>query len=230
MLSVADAFELVGQQVRPLAETRVSLGEALGLTLAESVTSNQDSPPFDKSMLDGYAIDVGDGSTQRRIIERVIAGGIPEKSVEPGTTILVMTGAPIPRGANAVVKHEETQLLDETTVQFPDQPGKVGAGIFRQGSSFQKGQVVLQAGKRVRSIELALLAEVGSASVAVVPRPRVAVLATGNEIVECDQPPAAGQIRNSNGPMLVAAVTEVGGTAQYLGIAQIGRASCRERV
>jgi molybdopterin molybdotransferase len=171
-------------------------------------------------MLDGFAIAVSDPSPTRRIIEQVIAGGVPHHAVEPGTTISVMTGAPIPDGANAVVKHEDTLRLDETTIQLPEGKIAEGAGIFCRGSSFRQGQELLPAGTLLRSIDLALLAEVGKAVVAAVPRPRVAVLATGNELVECGKAVGPGQIFNSNGPLLIAAIAEVGATAIDLGIAR----------
>ncbi len=220
MISVEEAFGLVGESVRPLPATRVALGESLGLRLAEPIVSDRDSPPFDKSMLDGYAIAVDDPTPTRRIIEQVIAGGVPHHAIQPGVTIQVMTGAPLPEGADAVVKHEDTQRLDETTVRLP--AGKITAesGIFRRGSSFRQGQEVIPAGKQLKAVDLALLAEVGKALVCVIPQPRVAVLSTGNELVECGQQLAEGQIRNSNGPMLIAAIQEVGASPLDLGIAR----------
>lgn len=220
MITVAEALNLVSQSALPLQANRVPLAEALGLKLAEAIVSDIDSPPFDKSMLDGYAIAVHDPSPTRQIVEEVIAGGFPHHAVQPGTTIRLMTGAPLPDGAHAVVKHEDTTLVDDTTVQLPELLPQAGYGIFTRGSSFHEGEEVLPTGKRLRSIDLALLAEVGRDKVEVVPRPRVAVLATGNELVECGKSLAPGQIRNSNSPMLVAALQEVGASAVELGIAR----------
>lgn len=220
MLSVDEALQLVQQSVRPLAPRRVRLGDALGLKLAEAVTSEVDSPPFDKSMLDGYAIDVDDRSRERKILETVIAGQVPQHNIQPGTTVHVMTGAPVPAGTEAVVKHEDTTLLSSATVQLPETLPAAGYGIFRQGSSFRRGDEVLGLGKRLRPVDLALAAEVGKSELAVIPRPLVAVLATGNELVPCDQPMSAGQIRNSNGPMLLAALREAGAEVVDLGIAR----------
>jgi molybdopterin molybdotransferase len=220
MITVEEALGQISRHVRTLPATPVSLGEALGLRLAEQIVSGVDSPPFDKAMLDGFAIAVDDPSATLRIIEQVIAGGVPHHAVEPGTTISVMTGAPVPDGANAVVKHEVTKRLDETTIQLPDGKIAAGAGIFRRGESFQQDQELIPAGKLLRAIDLALLAEVGKPAVAATPRPRVAVLATGNELVECGNPIGPGQICNSNGPMLVAALKEVGATPIDLGIAR----------
>lgn len=220
MISVEEALEHVSRNVRSLAPARIPLQESLGLRLAEPIVSDVDSPPFDKSMLDGFAIAVNDTSPTRRIVEQVIAGGVPRHAVEPGVTVSVMTGAPVPVGADAVVKHEDTTRLDESTVRLP--PGRIaaGSGIFRRGESFRKGQVLMSAGKLLRAVDLALLAEVGQAIVDAIPRPRVAVLATGNELVECDKAISAGQIRNSNGPMLLAALVEAAATPIDLGIAR----------
>lgn len=220
MISVEDALERIRHNVKPLDPVQVGLGEALGLRLAEPVVSDADSPPFDKAMLDGFAISASDPAPTRRVIEQVIAGGVPRHAIEPGTAILVMTGAPVPRGATAVVKHEDTTRIDETTIQLPSGTITPGGGVFRRGESFQQGQQVIPSGRILRSVEIALLAEVGRASVSVVPRPRVAVLATGNELVESGQPVELGQIRNSNGPMLLAALTEAGLTPLDLGIAR----------
>jgi molybdopterin molybdotransferase len=220
MITVEEALGQISRHVRTLPATQVTLGEALGLRLAEQIVSDVDSPPFDKSMLDGFAIAVDDPSATRRIIEQVIAGGMPHHAVEPGTTISVMTGAPVPDGANAVVKHEVTQRLDENTIQLPDGKIAEGAGIFRRGESFQQDQELMPAGKLLRAIDLALLAEIGKAVVTATPRPRVAVLATGNELVECGKSVGPGQICNSNGPLLLAALREVAAIALDLGIAR----------
>jgi molybdopterin molybdotransferase len=220
MITVEEAWELVKHCIEPLAPTQVALGEALGLRLAEPIVSDVDSPPFDKSMLDGYAIAVTDPTPSRRVVEEVIAGGVPSRAIEPGDTILVMTGAPVPVGADAVVKHEDTTRLDDGTIQLPTDNVRAGAGIFRRGESFRRGQQILPEGKLLRAVDLALLAEVGKATVPAIPRPRIAVLATGNELVECGAPLAAGQIRNSNGPLLVASVIENGATPIDLGIAR----------
>jgi molybdopterin molybdotransferase len=223
MISVEEALAHVGRSARRLATTAVPLREALGLRLAEAVESTLDSPPFDKSMLDGYAIRVDDPAPTRRIVAEVIAGDVPRHAVGPGTTVRLMTGAPVPDGADAVVKHEETRLLDDATVELPDGKIAPGAGIMLRGSSFHAGQQVLEAGRWLTPIDLGLLAEIGRDHVPVTPRPRVAVLATGNELVECGEPVAVGQIRNSNGPMLLAALEEMRVATIDLGIGRDDR-------
>jgi molybdopterin molybdotransferase len=230
MITVDEALEHVGRCARQLAPSEVLLREALGLCLAESVASTVDSPPFDKSMLDGYAISADDAAPTHRIVEEVIAGGVPQQAVEPGTTIRLMTGAPLPEGADVVIKHEDTKLLDESTVELPTDRPAAGAGIMRRGASFQAGQQVLDVGKRLTPIDIGLLAEIGRARVQIIPAARVAVLATGNELVECGQPTAAGQICNSNGPMLLAGLDEVRATPIDLGIGPDDVEALQERM
>jgi len=230
MISVDQALKHVACSAKPLAARDVSLDKALGARLAEPIVSEVDSPPFDKSMLDGYAVVADDRSPIRRILEQVIAGGVPHHAVEPGTTISVMTGAPVPDGANAVIKHEEVKCLDDSTIELPDSPVAPGAGLMPRGAAFGAGQEVLNAGRRLSPIDIALLAEVGKASVSVVPRPRVAVLATGNELVEPGQRVGPGQIFNSNGPMLLALLKSRNVRAINLGIGRDDPDALRELI
>jgi molybdopterin molybdotransferase len=218
MITVDEALAHVRRCVGPLPSVRTPLAELLGLRLAESVASTVDSPPFDKSMVDGYAIDVSDRSATLRELELVTAGNVPTQTVVHGATIRVMTGAPVPDGADAVVKWEDCQLLGESEIRNPASGVKSGSCIIRRGSSFAAGQVVLEAGKRLGPLDVALLAEIGQAEAGVVARPRVAVLPTGDELVAPHEPLGPGQIRNSNGPMLLAAVAAADGTAIDLGV------------
>jgi molybdopterin molybdotransferase len=218
MLTVAEAHERIARCVGPLAPVRMKFTDALGLRLAEDVVSQVDSPPFDKALLDGFAISTADESTSLREIEMVAAGGVAKNAVSSGATIRIMTGAPVPAGADAVVAWEDCQSLDEQTIQNPARKTKPGAGILKRGTSFHRGQVVLKAGKQLGPLDIALLAEIGQAEVMARPRPRVAVLPTGDELVEADEPLGPGQIRNSNGPMLLAALKSVGVKTIDLGV------------
>lgn len=218
MISVDEALDHVRRCVAPLPSVRAPLAELLGLRLAESVASTVDSPPFDKSMVDGYAIDVRDVTATLRELELVTAGNVPTQSVTPGHTIRVMTGAPIPEGADAVAKWEDCQLLAEGEIRNPARGVKSGSCVIRRGSSFSAGQVVLEAGKRLGPLDVALLAEIGQAEVRVIARPSVAVLPTGDELVAPHEPLGPGQIRNSNGPMLLAAVAAADCTPIDLGV------------
>lgn len=210
MLTVDEATQLVNEQTSALPPVRVRLREARGLVLAGEVVSDIDSPPHNKAMMDGFAVVAGDASETRSILESVMAGDVPRHAVRPGTAARVMTGAPVPDGATAVVPVEQTELVDEATVRLATPRMQLGKHLMRQGTAMQAGQRVATAGTPIDSVLMAILAEAGAAVVEVYPRPSVAVLATGNELVTVDEVPGPGQIRNSNGPMLGAAVLEAG--------------------
>jgi molybdopterin molybdotransferase len=230
MLTVSEAHEIVARWAQALPSRRTPLGELLGLRLAEDVASRVDSPPFDKSVVDGFAIATGDDAPELRIVEMVTAGHVPQLEVTPGTTIRVMTGAPLPRGADAVVKWEDCEQTGEATIVNPRQFAKPGSCVLKRGAAFHVGEVVLRAGKHLGPLDVALLAEIGQADVAVTPRPRVGVLPTGDELVAAHEACGAGQIRNSNGPMLIAALQAAGATAIDLGVARDTPEDLREKI
>jgi molybdopterin molybdotransferase len=236
MLSVDEALERVLDSTRPLAPRPAALEDALDLMLAEDVTSEIDSPPHDKSIVDGYAVIAAvahSSAATFAVLEEVTAGRVPTKRVEPGTATRIMTGAPLPPGADAVVMVEKTRLAaegDGERVEILETPVRPGQNIARRASSLQRGQVVLRAGTRLRGIELGLLAEVGRARVQAIPRPRVAIIATGDELVDAGETPGPGQIRNSNGPLLVGLATQAGAAARFVGIARDSAASLREHI
>jgi molybdopterin molybdotransferase len=220
MLTVAEALAAVGRHAAALPPVPLRLNDLLGLRLAEDVTSDVDSPPFDKSLVDGFAVLAGDPAQMLRVIELVTAGSVPTQTVGLGTTISVMTGAPLATGADAVIKWEDCELRDEHEIVKPAKAIAAGAGVLKRGASFHRGQVVLGRGKTIGPLDMALLAEIGHVDVLVQPRVRVGVLATGDELVPANERPGPGQIRNSNGPMLLAAVAAAGATAIDLGVAR----------
>jgi molybdopterin molybdotransferase len=222
MLAVADALKAILGECHPLGAVKMPVLEAVGLVLAADVASDIDSPPHDKAMVDGYAIraaELASGTADLGVIEEVTAGAVPARAVSAGEATRIMTGAPIPSGADAVVMIERARESADGRVVLVDRPPAVGQNIMRRGAATKRGEVVIAAGTVIRPIEVGVLSEVGRTKVRVVSRPTVAVLATGNELVPADQTPGAGQIRNSNGPMLAAAVTGAGGVAEVLGIA-----------
>ncbi|MEM6329524.1 MAG: gephyrin-like molybdotransferase Glp [Planctomycetota bacterium] len=207
LLTVADALRLIEQHATVLPAEPVALTEALGRTLAADVASDVDSPPHNKAMMDGYAVRSGDGMAPRAVVEEVFAGGLPTAEVGPGQATRIMTGAPMPAGADCVTPVEQTELAGGS-VSLTGKPPQAGKHVMPRGEAMRAGQTVLRAGAVVRPAEVALLAEVGAARVQAIRRPRVAVLPTGAELVPPSEKPGPGQIRNSNGPMLLAAVRE----------------------
>ncbi len=246
MITVSEALATVLGHAPPSVARAVALSEALGLCLAEDVASDIDSPPHDKALVDGYAVIAADvGSAVRtnaatsssgtpptlvrtaaptcielEILEEVVAGSVPTLTVIPGTATRVMTGAPLPPGADAMVMVEETEPVDESRVRIRSAKVTPGQNILRRAVAMRRGDVVLRAGHELRPSDVGLLAEVGRDRVNVIPRPTVAILSTGNELVPAAETPGPGQIRNSNGPMLAALVQSAGATPRNLGIAR----------
>lgn len=222
MLSVVEALNIVRQQTTVLpAQVQPLTPAALGLVVAEEVVSDIDMPPYDKAMMDGYAvrcIDLPKGHGSLEIIEEITAGRVPQRALQPGQSARIMTGAPTPQGADAVIMRELTELLDDQHVRIADPSLTPGRNILTRGREMCRNDIVLSAGAILRPQEMGLLATVGRTSVRAIPRPQVGVLSTGDEIVAADQAPGPGQIRNSNGPMLLSLVQRAGGTPASLGI------------
>ncbi|MEV6149654.1 gephyrin-like molybdotransferase Glp [Nonomuraea sp. NPDC052129] len=197
--------------VRPLAPLELDLEQALGATLAEEVSSPVPLPPFDNSAMDGYAVraqDVVDVPVTLPVIDDVAAGSSELRAVGPGHAVRIMTGAPVPAGADAVVPVEWT---DGGTVSVTiDRAPTVGNAIRRAGEDVQAGEVVLKPGTVIGPAQLGIIAGVGRRRVMVRPRPRVVVLSTGAELVEPGMPLGPGQIWDSNSVTLTAAVRESG--------------------
>jgi molybdopterin molybdotransferase len=224
MLAVSEAQAIVLQNAQPLASETVPLTPAvLGLVLAEDVVSDLDMPPYDKALMDGYAVRAADlpgGRGDLVVIEEVTAGRTPQRVVGLGQATRIMTGAPLPEGADAVVMVERTRPLEGGGVRVEDAAPQVGQNILKRGRELRRGETVLRAGAVLRPQEFGLLATVGRTDVRVQPAPRVAVVSTGDEVVEAPQVPGPGQIRNGNGPMLLAQTARAGGLPHYLGIAR----------
>jgi molybdopterin molybdotransferase len=223
MLTIEEALRLVVENSRALSPRRMALSEAAGLVLAEDVTSEVNSPPYDKALMDGYAVRCADREPQRRVLEEIAAGDVPQFPLTPGTASRIMTGAPMPDGANAVVPIELTEMTDESIVSIQNVDIAPGKNLLRLGTSLRVGDAVLKKGAELRPIEIAILAEIGHSMITAIPRPKLAVLPTGNELVPVGDRPAAGQIRNSNGPMLLASAIRADTDANELGIARDDR-------
>ena len=236
MIEVSEAVAAVLREASPFEPQAILLPDALGLVLAEDIHADADSPPFDKSLVDGFALRLADCATSLPVIEIVSAGQIPTRVLDQPAAIQIMTGAPLPVGADVVVPVEFTSsqadAAGQTLVSIPNKVAswKPGTNILRQGMSTRSGDLVVAAGSELRPQELGALAEWGRALVLARRRPRVAVLATGDELVPIEQTPGPGQIRNANESMLCAQIRRAGADPVPLGIARDERAHLRQRI
>jgi molybdopterin molybdotransferase len=223
MLDVQVALKLLLDAVRPLDAIEVALADALGKTLAETAVADRDSPPTDRSAMDGFAVRAADGlAAGRSLVVRgeVRAGQDPGTiSVGAGEAVRIFTGAVIPEGADAVVMVEATAEDHASRTLTVNERTEPGQHIRRRGEAVREGATVVAAGVIVGPAEVAALAAVGRTRVRVVRAPRVAVISTGDEGVEADRVPAPHQVRNSNAAMLLAQLAERRVAARYLGIA-----------
>jgi molybdopterin molybdotransferase len=225
MLSVEEARERILAHMRPLPAERVALTEALGRLLAEDAVAHDDLPPFANSAMDGYALrseDAAGASPQSprelRLAGEVPAGSVFEGVVGPGEAVRILTGAPLPAGADAVLQQELTEVGGGRVRLLAEAPA--GNNVRPAGDDARRGQTLLSAGSDIGPSEIALLAAGGVHPVAVARRPRVAILSTGDELAPLGEPLRPGQIRESNGPYLVAAVLRAGGEPAPLGVAR----------
>ena len=232
MIGPQEALEIVLGQAPRLDAVLVPLAEAAGCVLAERAQSDIDLPPFDKSAMDGYSVRAAD--VQRlpadlAVIESLPAGTAPARPLAPGTCAKTMTGAPVSPGADLVVPLEDTQALLDGRVRILR--ADVGrTHICVRGEDVRRGETVLEAGRPLRPQEIALLASVGRDPVPVFRRPRVAVLATGEELVPVSAVPGPGQIRNANSSSLLACCRAAGAAADDLGVARDERADLRAKI
>jgi molybdopterin molybdotransferase len=207
LISIAEARRRVLEAVTRLGDEDVPLALALDRVLAEEVTSAIDVPPFDSSGMDGYALIAGPAA-ELDVIGEARAGHPASEAVRPGAAVRISTGAPLPEGADTVVPVERSSLETAERVQVPTTAA--GANIRRAGEDIRSGDVVLRAGTVLGAAELGVAASVGHASLRCALRPRVAVLATGDELTPPGEPLAAGAIYGSNGFALSAQVERAG--------------------
>jgi len=242
-LTVQEALTAVLAGVSVLSAERVPLLDGLGRVLAEDVVAQDSLPPFANSSMDGYALiaaDLAGASAQSpatlRVVGDVAAGALPDVNVQPGTAVRIMTGAPVPPGADAVVPVEDTnEAWRNRERPLPEQiqvsrSVKSGDYIRNPGEDIKAGQIILVQGHILRPQEVGVLASLGVSEIIVVRRPRVAILATGDELLEIDEPLQAGKIRNSNGYTQAAQILALGAVPVPLGIAGDTETAVRQKL
>src|SRR5580765_3365508 len=249
MLSYREAREIVVKRLQAIPRTveteSVPLRQSLGRFLARDIKSDRDYPPFDRSIRDGYAVRAADTGVgvKLKCIGELKAGDTPSVQVTEGTCVEIMTGAAVPPGADAVVMVEHVRLEDssqertrhgqkgcEGAMVTLDRAVPAGRHVVRRGSEAAAGQTVLTAGRRVGFATVAWAAQVGAASLVVARKPRVAVLTTGDELVEIHEVPGPFQIRNSNAESIAAQVTLQLAEAVVLGNAKDSKDALRAKV
>ena len=234
MIDYSDARALVLAAAKRLPAESVPLARALGRTLALDIKAREDIPPFTKATMDGYAVRAADtrrspaapatfDAVELEVLEDLAAGRFSRKTVGAGQAVRIMTGAPLPGGADAVVMVEDTAKAGGKVKIWREV--KPGDNIGLAGEDLKKGETAVERGALIGPPEIGMLAAAGLARVMVTRRPRLAIIATGDEIVEPGAKKKPGQIRNSNGPALTALAVQAGAEAAYLGIARDKNAS-----
>ncbi len=223
MISIEEALLKILEAIPTLSAENVALSECLGRTLAEDLFAKADNPPFDNSAMDGYALISRNtaGASIRNPVELRLSGKIEAgcgitKTLGEGQTARILTGAPVPPGADAVVIQEVTEVADGEVRVFEEV--KLKENIRFSGEDMRQGDLILTRGRTLGPLEVALLASQGIVRVSVARRPKTMVVTTGSEIVSKAEPLAFGKVRNSNGPCLVAAVQRAGAQAFDRGI------------
>jgi molybdopterin molybdotransferase len=226
MITPDKALDKILAHISPLPGEGVPVENILGRVLIGDVYAVEDLPPFPNSAMDGYAVraeDTADASPESpavlKVKEVVGAGRIAREELGYGEAIKIMTGSPLPAGADSVVMVETTETTTDDRVKVFQRP-HVGENIRSRGEDVRSGDLLLSGGTQIRPYELAILAAQGITEVQVVRRPRVAVIATGDELVEVSEPLSPGMIRNSNGPTIVSALSKSGVEVKNLGIAR----------
>jgi len=235
MITVDEALDKILSHIRPLGFEKVSILDALGRVIAEDICANRNIPPLDNSAMDGYALrfeDIQKASQEHPVLLEVIedlpAGFISKKKLEGGKAIRIMTGAPIPKGGDTVIPVEETKKENGSVLIFKGLP--LGENIRRSGEDVKKGDRVIFKGDMIRPAEVGMLASLGRSFISVYQRPLVAILSTGDELVDVDGELDEVKIISSNSYTLAAQVKDCGAIPVQLGIAKDRKEEIEEKL
>ncbi|MBM4308553.1 MAG: molybdopterin molybdotransferase MoeA [Deltaproteobacteria bacterium] len=235
MFTVDEALNKLLSHIQPLGIEKVSLLEGLGRVIAEDMVAPRDLPPYDNSGMDGYAVrheDVKNASeanpARLEVIENLRAGFFSEKTVKQGQAIRIMTGAPVPRGADLILPVEDTEKGDGFVMVL--KAGLPGGYIRRTGEDVKRGDLVISAGDMIRPSEIGMLASMGRSFISVYQRPSVAILCTGEELVDVGESLNGAKIVSSNSYTLAAQVKECGAIPIQLGIAKDRKDEIKEKI
>jgi molybdopterin molybdotransferase len=228
VITVGEAVQLILKQIRPLAPEEAPILDARGRILFENVRAARNVPPFDNSAMDGFAVrweDVEQASPTApsvlRVLETVPAGYVAKQGLSKGSAIRIMTGAPVPQGADTIVRVEDTETsADQVRIRRVE--GR-GSHVRKAGEDIRRREIILQKGRRLTAADLGLMASVGKARVRVYRRPTVAIISTGDELLNVEDKPQPGKIVNSNSYTLAAAIAEAGALPRVLGIVRDNR-------
>jgi molybdopterin molybdotransferase len=217
MITYEEALDIVLKNSYPVEKEKINLLESDGRILVRDVFSDINMPPFNRSAVDGFACMRADLGLELEVIETIRAGLFPSKAIGSGQCTRIMTGAPVPEGADCVLMVEETEEISDGKIRFTGEKTKANISPFAE--DVRVGDKVLESGTRIGAQHIAIMAAVGYVSPLVSVRPKVAVIATGDEIVEPHLKPGISQIRNSNGYQLTIQAQKAGADALYMGIA-----------
>lgn len=225
MISVDEALKRILEAISPLGLEKVNILDALGRVIGEDIHAGRAIPPKDNSAMDGYALRAADtlGTSPEKpvildVVEDIPAGSIPRKRIEPGQAARIMTGAPLPEGADAVIRMEETRKEGDRVALLAK--AKKGQNIRHEGEDVRQGEKVISRGDIIRAAEVGMLASLGRSFLLVHQRPLVAIIATGDELADIDEVPSPWKIVSSNSYSLAALVRECGGIPLQVGIAK----------
>ena len=233
MIPVSEAIQIVLQHTPQLDVESVALGDAMGRVLAEDIIADSDLPPFDRAQMDGYAVraaDVVAAPARLRIAGESAAGAGWHHEMKTGEAVRIMTGAPVPAGADAVQQVELTREIDGGSQVEILEPVEAGRSIVKQAAEIKAGETVLHAGEDINAATIATLASFGYAQVKVGRRPRVAVMATGSELVDVDQKPGKDQIRDSNNYTIAAYASLAGAVVKRWPLAGDDTAELKKQI